>query len=94
MDNIKPAVPVVQSDDEKNAVLKQIYYDPKTGLGSALELYNKVRTKNPMTLKYIKEWLAKQETQQIHRKPIVRKTQMFSIEANRGTWQVDYCFFS
>jgi transposase InsO family protein/LysM repeat protein len=99
MDNIKPAVsvvhsPVVQSDGEKNAILKQIYYDPKTGLGSALELYNKVRKKNPMTLKYIKAWLAKQEVQQIHRKPIVRKTQMFSIEANRGTWQVDFCYFS
>jgi transposase InsO family protein len=94
MDNIKQALPVVQSDDEKNAVLKQIYYDPKTGLGSALELYNKVRAKNPMTLKYIKAWLEKQEVQQIHRKPIVRKTQMFSIEANRGTWQVDFCFLS
>jgi len=59
----------------------------------ALELYNRARKQSDsIKLPFVKDWLSKQETQQIHRKPIRRKVHQFSIEAKRGTWQVDFTF--
>ena len=83
----------LNEQDSDSSILKKIYYNPKTGFSSALELYTRARKqRNTIKLPFVKEWLSKQETQQIHRKPIRRKAQQFSIEAKRGTWQADFTF--
>ncbi len=51
-------------DQAKEELLKKIYYDPSTGLSSAMALYNRVRAQK-ITFKEVKDWLKKQETTQI-----------------------------
>ena len=74
-----------------DAILQNIYYDPKTGFGSIAELFRRARS-HGIQLKQVKEFMNRQETRQIHKKPSRRKTEMFKIEAPRGTWQVDHTF--
>jgi hypothetical protein len=55
-------------------ILQQTYYNPTTGFQSAPKLYEKLKHDHPkLTLKYTKEWIAKQYVDQItrqRRKPI------------------------
>ena len=76
---------------DNDNIMKKIYYDPKTGFGSALELFRKVREKG-ISLREVKTWLGKQHTQQIYKKPKNRKAEMFKIESPRGSWQIDFTF--
>ena len=76
---------------DNDNTMKKIYYDPKTGFGSALELFRKVREKG-ISLREVKTWLGKQHTQQIYKKPKNRKAEMFKIESPRGSWQIDFTF--
>ena len=78
-------------EDTDNKILQATYYDAKTGFGSAVDLYRKVRLHN-ITMKRVKEFLSKQETHQKFKKPKARKAEMFKIEAERGTWQVDFVY--
>ena len=77
--------------EDRESAMKKIYYDPKTGFGSALELFRKVRDKG-IKLREVKTWLEKQKTQQIYKKPKNRKAEMFKIESPRGSWQIDFTF--
>ena len=52
------------SVSEKDQILTKLYYDPQTGLSSAKNLYNLAKPYG-YTQKYIKEWINKQETNQI-----------------------------
>jgi hypothetical protein len=46
--------------------LKEIYYDPATGLSSAQHLYiNANKEGKIVTLKQVKEWISKQQTHQV-----------------------------
>ena len=76
---------------DNDNIMKKIYYDPKTGFDSALELFRKVRDKG-IKLREVKTWLEKQQTQQIYKKPKNRKAEMFKIESPRGSWQIDFTF--
>jgi hypothetical protein len=50
------------------ALIKQYYYDPKTGFSSAQNLFKKMKAdKHKVKLKDINEFIQKQETQQINR---------------------------
>ena len=74
--------------------LTKIYYDPKTGYSGALELYRRAKKVNAtMTLKRVKEFLAKQETAQVFKGTNKKKTHLH-IEARRGSYQIDHTFMS
>ena len=81
-------------DDQ--TLLQKIYYDAKTGYSGAVELYRRAKKKSSsITLRSVKEFLAKQETAQIFKGNNAKKeTKQFHIEAQRGTFQVDHCFLS
>ena len=60
------------TDLEINELLKQIYYDPKTGL-QVNKLYQKAKAINPnVTHKMVKEFLAEQSTAQIFQRRTVK----------------------
>lgn len=50
---------------KRNELLKKIYYDPKTGYGGVVDLFNKVR-KNGITLEQVRSFLKDQEVAQVH----------------------------
>ena len=53
-------------------LLKQVYYDPKTGLQGS-KLYQKAKAINPnVTHKMVKEFLAEQSTAQIFQRRTVK----------------------
>jgi len=79
------------TDNKILEILRATYYNAKTGFGSAVDLYRKVRLQN-ISMKQVKEFLSKQETHQTFKKPKARKAEMFKIEAERGTWQVDFVY--
>ena len=57
--------------------LKEIYYNPQTGLISANKLYQKVK-QDGVTLKQVKDYINKQETAQLL-KPVVKPKMYFPI---------------
>jgi len=77
--------------EDTDKILQATYYNAKTGFGSAVDLYRKVRL-HKITMKQVREFLSKQETHQTFKKPKARKAEMFRIEAERGTWQVDFVY--
>lgn len=78
---------------EADELLQKIYYDPKTGYSNTLELYRRAKKKSKsITISYVKAWLAKQATAQVFKGTNAKKTHL-SIEAARGTYQIDHTFF-
>ena len=78
-----------------NDELKRLYYDPKTGFGSATHLYRAaVRAKVPgVKVNDCVAFIKKQETAQIHKGTNEkREKQQYHIESKRGYWQVDHTF--
>jgi transposase InsO family protein len=72
-------------------ILKNIYYDPETGLQGARSLYQKaVQQDKSITQKAVDEWLKRQETQQVHTTPSKIK-HYYPIKANEQDhiWQAD-----
>ena len=79
--------------DARDELLQKIYYDPKTGYSNTLELYRRAKKKSTsITISYVKAWLAKQATAQVFKGTNAKKTHL-SIEAARGTYQIDHTFF-
>ena len=60
--------------------LKEIYYDPQTGLISASKLFENVK-KDGYTRKQVNECVKKQQTAQLY-KPVVKEKVFFSITSN------------
>ena len=77
----------------KEEVLASIYYDPKTGYGSARTLYEKVKGQG-ITMKQVKSFLAKQETQQINRKKQRVKKYLPITAGGDGSFQADLTFYN
>jgi hypothetical protein len=71
--------------------LKELYYNPQTGLSSAQQLYiNANKDCKIVTLKQVKEWLARQEHQQV----FSRKKKLFNaIIGGPKDYQMDIMFF-
>jgi hypothetical protein len=71
--------------------LKKLYCNPQTGLSSAQQLYiNANKNSKIVTLKQVKEWLAKQEHQQV----FSRKKKLFNaIIGGPDDYQMDIMFF-
>lgn len=56
-------------------IIRQVYYDPKTGFTSLNKFYRTVKEKNPrITLQQVKSFLDKQETYQVNREDKKPKT--------------------
>jgi transposase InsO family protein len=73
-------------------LLHKIYYNPKTGYGSANILYKQAHAKNEkITHKHVHDWLQKQELTQITRKPAKRQS-MKIVSTNHKTFQADLAF--
>eukprot|EP00732_Lithocolla_globosa_P000837 Lithocolla_globosa_v1_NODE_324_length_4471_cov_1015.959466.p2 type:complete len:349 gc:universal NODE_324_length_4471_cov_1015.959466:1230-184(-) len=70
-------------------LLKRIYYDPKLGLKSARDLYKQVD--GLYGFEQVKEFVDKQEVDQLHRKKVVRD--YIPIGGGVGTYQCDLTFF-
>ena len=49
---------------KQDELLKNIYYNPLLGLGSARSLFNLVKS-NGITFNYVKQWVSKQESHQM-----------------------------
>ena len=78
--------------DTTDFTLQDIYYNPKTGYCGAIELYRRAKKRSKaITLKAVKEWLERQKVAQVF-KGANSKKEHLSIEAERGTWQIDHCF--
>jgi hypothetical protein len=71
--------------------LKELYYNPQTGLSSAQQLYiNANKDCKIITLKQVKEWLARQEHQQV----FTRKKKLFNvIIGGPEDYQMNIMFF-
>ena len=46
-------------------IIRKLYYDPQQGFSSVKKLYEKLKSQN-ITQKQIKEFLSKQEVNQLH----------------------------
>mgnify|MGYP001151065194 CR=1 FL=1 len=72
-------------------ILKEIYYNPETGLVGAHALYTKAKSIDPkITKTQVTQWLKQQETNQIHfNKPLIKH--FFPIKSNYKDhiWQCD-----
>lgn len=70
--------------------LKQLYYDPATGLGGAKSLYERARQKGlKVSLKEVKEWVAKQEVSQVFKKQKARASYPLTTLAPYSRIQID-----
>jgi hypothetical protein len=71
--------------------LKELYYNLQTGLSSAQQLYINVNKDGKIvTLKQVKEWLSKQQTQQVFGK---KKKLYNAIIEGINDYQMDIMFF-
>ena len=75
---------------EKDEILKEIYYNPKTGLNGAKQLYLQVKDKG-ISQKYVKEWLQRQE---IHQIKTTKKKYYNAIIGGDNDYQMDLMFFN
>ena len=80
-------------DEQKQELLRRLYYDPKYGLGSANALYQQVRTKG-FTLRYVEDWMKKQETYQIFRNNFIKPDDYAPITGPDDTYQADLMFLT
>ena len=77
------------------AELKRLYYDPRTGFGSALHLYRSAKKAKVegVRMKDCIEFIRRQETAQIHKGANEKQEKrQFHIESKRGYWQCDHAF--
>lgn len=76
-----------------NSILNELYYDPKFGY-LAYEKFNaKVKQLYPnIKSSEVKEFLANQEVNQLSKKPVVKKSKMYKINAPELTFQIDLMF--
>lgn len=70
--------------------IREIYYDPKTGYVSAKAIHKKLNGK--YTLKQIKDFISKQEVNQLHTQENDKK-QYFPIVGDSGSYQADLTFY-
>ena len=77
-------------EKRKEDILKDVYYDPKTGLVSIEKLFQRVK-KHGITRADIKKFIAEQDVAQVHKK--VAKPIYSSIYASGvdHIWQADLC---
>ena len=78
-----------------NEELKRLYYDPKTGFGSAAHLFRAAKKSKvaEVTMKHCVDFIARQETAQVHKGTNEKQEKrQFHIESKRGYWQCDHCF--
>lgn len=76
--------------EQKDKILSDIYYDPSTGLSSAAKLHYRVKGQG-ITLKYVKEWIAKQELNQVFGK----KEKIYNaIIGSNHDYQIDLTFYN
>ena len=76
---------------QKEEILRKVWTNPKTGLGSARDLYLKVKDKG-FTYKKVKEWLEKQELHQLYKRP--KKVYHPIIASTDHDYQIDLMFLS
>jgi hypothetical protein len=77
-------------DKQKQHVLEQMYYDPAKGLYNASKLYPKLKHLG-LKLQEIKDYIAKQKTGQIHRRPTAKN--YYPITAPNFSYQADLIFY-
>ena len=78
-----------------NEDLKRLYYNPKTGFGSAAHLLLSARKARVagVTMKHCVEFISRQETAQVYKGANMKQEKrQFKIESKRGYWQCDHCF--
>ncbi len=76
-----------------NSELEEIYYDPSIGLLSFEKFRAKVKDIYPdMKRKDIKEFYDNQEINQLNKKPVVNKSNMYRINGPELTFQIDLMF--
>ncbi len=76
-------------------LLKQLYYDPNTGLQSKDKLYRKAKAVDKtITLRLVKEFLDKQPTAQITKQHIIKQTDYDTITspAVQNNYQMDLMY--
>ena len=80
-----------QSDKRVDAILRSIYYNPKTGYVGANKLHKRVKGRG-ITLQRVKAWLAKQEAGQVFKRE-PHKRAYFPITAPPHSYQMDLIFY-
>lgn len=76
-----------------NSQLEEIYYDPSIGLLSFEKFRLKVKDIYPfITRKVIKEFYDNQEINQLNKKPVTNKAQMYRINGPELSFQMDLMF--
>ena len=78
----------IHMDKAKEDILKSVYYNPESGFVSAVKLWHKVKH-HKITLKETKDWINKQETQQIFSK---QPKQFNAIIGGDHDYQIDLMF--
>ena len=79
---------------KENPIISKIYYNPKSGYIGIDKLYQKVKEKdNTITRTQIKNWLNKQETNQLHKQEPIKRSEMKQIVGPIGSYQADLMFF-
>ncbi|GMF66391.1 unnamed protein product [Phytophthora lilii] len=78
----------------KDALLKKLYYNPKTGFIGAQALYQKAKKLDPkITIKIVKEWYAKQTDIQRFQDRKKRFNGFKIASHNPNSWQMDLAFW-
>ena len=73
-----------------NEELKRLYYDPKTGFGSATHLFRATKKAKVagVPMKHCVEFINRQETAQVHKGTNEKQEKrQFDIDSKRGVWQ-------
>ncbi|GMF56775.1 unnamed protein product [Phytophthora fragariaefolia] len=77
-----------------DALLKKLYYDPKTGFIGAQALYQKAKELNPkITFKIVKDWYASQTDIQRYQEQKKRFNGFKIASHNPNSWQIDLAFW-
>ena len=74
---------------EKEQRLRELYYNPETGLTSAVKLWHRVKSEG-YTLREVKEFVGKQEIQQVFNKKVKNFN---AIVGGDNDYQMDLMFF-
>ncbi len=75
---------------KRDELLKDIYYNPLLGLGTARSLFNLVKN-NGITFNYVKQWLDKQEGHQMF--SAIKDVAYPAIVGSDNDFQIDLMFF-
>lgn len=79
------------TEEKKNEILKEAYYNPETGLGSVSNLYYLVKSLGILR-KEVDEFVKKQKTSQLH-KPSTKRVKYYPIMGPKGSYQTDLTFY-